>query len=71
MCCIFTPAIVLNSSPDRWIEVPLPEEPKFSGCLRASSISSLTFVAGTLLLTTSRLGVDARKLTGVKSLTWL
>src|SRR5512133_2995736 len=71
MCCIFTPAIVLKSSPERWIDVPLPDEPNDSGDFFASSISSFTLDAGTDLFTTSRLGVDARKVIGVKSLMWL
>ncbi|MNT27101.1 hypothetical protein D3C72_1627170 [compost metagenome] len=29
-CTISTPAIDLNSSPDRWLVVPLPAEPMFS-----------------------------------------
>src|SRR5450759_1652530 len=26
ICVIFRPVIILNNSPDRWIEVPLPED---------------------------------------------
>ena len=48
-----------------------PAEPKDSGCFFARSISSRTLLAGTVLLTTSRLGVDARKVIGVKSRRWL
>jgi hypothetical protein len=25
-----TPAMILNSSPERWFELPMPEEPKMS-----------------------------------------
>ena len=53
------------------MDVPLPEDPKLSGVCLASAISSFTFLAGTALLTTSKLGVDAKKLIGVKSLMWL
>jgi hypothetical protein len=30
MCCICAPVCVLNSSPDRWIDVPAPDDAKFS-----------------------------------------
>ena len=70
-CWVFTPARLLNSSPDTCTEVPMPGEPKVScpGLAFASAISSCRVFAGTSLLTTSRFGVEAIRVTGAKSLT--
>ena len=61
----------LSSSPDRWLDVPLPNEPKFSfpGLAFAKAISSRADFAGSSGLTTSRLGTDAVRVMGLKSLT--
>src|SRR4029453_15257097 len=43
-CVICTPAITLKSSPDRWIDVPLPDDAKlsFPGLALAQAMSSCT-----------------------------
>ena len=65
-----TPVIDLNSSPDKWIELPLPEEAKLSspGFSLTSAISSATEWTSTSGLTTSTLGTVATSVTGAKSL---
>src|SRR4029079_7266367 len=71
-CVISTPVIVLNSSPDRWIDVPLPDDAKLSlpGFAFAYAISSCTDLNGNDGLTTSTFGTPATRITGAKSLTW-
>ncbi|MNY42700.1 hypothetical protein D3C86_1776160 [compost metagenome] len=66
-----TCAMVLNNSPATCSDVPTPGVPNCSapGLDLASAISSCTFLAGTDGLTTSTLGVEASRITGVKSLT--
>ncbi|MOA45142.1 hypothetical protein D3C78_1675090 [compost metagenome] len=63
-----TPAMDWNSSPDRWLLVPLPAELKLSppGFLRASATSSATDFAGSCGFTTSRLEVTWVRPTGAK-----
>ena len=43
MCTIFTPVMALKSSPARWFEPPLPEDPKLSapGLALASGVTVL------------------------------
>ena len=47
-CCICTPVKDLNTSPDRWLDAPLPAEPKVTlpGLARAKAIRSWTVLAG-------------------------
>ena len=70
MWTILTPAMTLNSSPARWLEPPLPAEPKLSapGLALASAISSWIDFAGTLRLTTTTSGVVLISVIGSKSL---
>ncbi|MNO01943.1 hypothetical protein D3C81_2222200 [compost metagenome] len=51
----------LNSSPERWVELPEPEEAKeyFPGFAWASLIRSATLETGRSLLTMSTLLMDA------------
>ena len=61
----------LNSSPERWIEVPLPLDAKVSlpGSFFAASISSRTLLGGKEGAATSTLGTPATSETGAKSRT--
>ncbi len=60
----------LSTSPDSWLVDPLPAEAKVMvpGLARSSANSSCTFLAGTLLLTTSTLTKRPASPMGVKSL---
>ena len=68
--------MVLNSSPARWIEVPLPELAMFRrpGLARAtlmrSGTEAMPRLAALAGLSTSTLGTPATSVTGTKSLTW-
>ncbi len=55
------PAMRLKSSPQRWSELPTPEEAKasFPGSFLAFSMSCLTFFAGNSGATIRMCGVDA------------
>ena len=66
-----TPAMLLNSSPDRCCDVPLPLEAKvyLPGFFFISAMSSATVFAGTSLFTTSMLGTRAISVIGTKSFT--
>jgi hypothetical protein len=68
-CDICTPVITLNSSPDKWIDVPLPLEAKLiaPGLSFASLINSATVFAGTEGCATSTFGTPATRMTGAKS----
>jgi hypothetical protein len=70
-CCISTPAMPLNSSPERCCDVPLPLEAKFQlpGFAFMSLMSSATFLAGMSLLTTSMFGTRAISVIATKSFT--
>ena len=61
--------MVLNNSPHRCGEPPTPDEAKLMppDFDFASAISSLTLVAGTLLLTTIKYGITAMRAIGAKS----
>jgi len=67
---------ILNSSPARWMDVPLPELEKFSrpGLARATLIRSATelmpYFCACAGFTTSTLGTPATSVTGTKSFTW-
>ena len=63
------PAVVLSSSPQRWLVVPLPPEAKLSepGFALASAISSARFAAPSEGCTTIMFGVVAALVTGVRS----
>ncbi|MNR00373.1 hypothetical protein D3C85_1161430 [compost metagenome] len=67
---ISMPAIDLNNSPDKWLELPLPAEPKVSapGFCLASATSSLTLLTGRLFGTTSTLTVEATEPTASNDL---
>ena len=71
MCCILTPAIVLNSSPEMCCEVPLPAEPNeyLFGFAFSSAMNSRTLLAGTLGCTSSTLGCVAYIVIGSKLVT--
>src|SRR5258708_13145472 len=62
---------MLKSSPARWLEVPLPPEPKFisPGFVFASRMNSASVLAGTEGWVTMTFGTVATRLTGAKSLT--
>ena len=64
-----TPAITLNSSPARWMEDPMPAEPKVSlpGDLRASRTRSATPFSREAAGTTRMFGVDATMPIGIRS----
>jgi hypothetical protein len=70
------PDMLLNSSPDRWIEVPLPELAKFSlpGLALATRARSCTelmpYFCALAGLSTSTLGTPATSVIGTKSFTW-
>ncbi len=66
-----TPAIALNSSPDKCGAVPVPAEAKFNwpGRLFARAMSSFTDLAGTDGCTTSTLGAAVVSAIGAKSRT--
>src|SRR5688572_25156090 len=68
-CDICTPVSTLNSSPDRWIEVPLPLEAKLMvpGLDLATATSSGTVFAGTDGCATSTFGTPATSTIGAKS----
>src|SRR6185503_2154372 len=68
-CSIFTPVIMLKSSADMWIEVPLPEEAKliWPGLDLASAMNSLTVLAGTAGCTSMTFGTRATSATDAKS----
>src|ERR1700687_3428693 len=61
--------MLLNSSDERWVELPAPDEPKDSepGFSLASAMSSRTLFAGSSGGTTSTLVIEATKITGSKS----
>ena len=61
--------MVLNNSPARWFEPPLPDEPKFSapGLALATAINSFMFFAGTPGCTTTTSGVVLISVIGSKS----
>ena len=61
-----TPAIVLNSSPDRCCDVPLPLEANeyLPGLALSSAISSFTSFAGSAGLITSMFGTRAISVIG-------
>ena len=64
------PVIVLNSSPETWIDVPEPDDANVILPSRLPrAMNSVSVFAGTSLLMTSRLGVVASSVTGAKSLT--
>src|SRR5258706_1094028 len=71
MWTILTPAMVLNSSPARCCGVPLPGEPKVSSPGRdfATTINSLTELAGMEGWTTRTIVTMATSLTGSQSFT--
>ena len=58
-----TLVIALNSSPERWIEVPLPDDAKLTvpGLALANSISSFTVLYGREGCDTSRFGTMATR----------
>ena len=62
--------MVLKSSPERWIEVPLPLEAKLISpdFVLSSSINSFTDLAGSDGCTTRTLGTAAISPMGTKSL---
>ena len=64
-------AMVLKSSPARWLTVPVPDDAKLSlpGCALASAINSLTDFAGTAGCTRTISGTIAVCTTGEKSRT--
>ncbi|MNV87123.1 hypothetical protein D3C71_1812210 [compost metagenome] len=66
-----TPAVDLNSSAARWLEVPWPLEAKeyFSGSFFSSATNSFKLLAGTDWFTDITLGMVATTVRGVKSLT--
>ncbi|RYY93548.1 MAG: hypothetical protein EOO24_26570, partial [Comamonadaceae bacterium] len=57
-------------SPERWMLLPLPDEPMFSlpGLPLASAVSSATLFTGTEGLTTSTLGTAPTLAMGMKAL---
>ena len=65
------PDIDLKSSPERCCDVPLPLDANvyLPGFALSSTISSVTFFAGTSGLTTSMFGTRASSTIGTKSLT--
>jgi len=71
MCCISTPVIVLNSSPERCCDVPLPLDAKLylPGLALSSAINSRTSFAGNSGLTTSMFGTRTISVIGAKSRT--
>ena len=68
-CCIFTPVIAMNSSPERWMVVPLPADAKLTlpGLALAYSMNSATVLAGTEGCTSMTFGPFARPATGTMS----
>ncbi len=66
---ICTPVIDLNISPERWIELPAPEDAKLSlpGLILPYAMSSCTVFTGSAGFTTRTLGTDAIIVTGAKS----
>ncbi|CFO09241.1 Uncharacterised protein [Bordetella pertussis] len=64
------PVAILNSSPVRWVVEPTPEEAKNTvlGFSLAQATNSFVVWAGTVLLTTIRLGRVAIREIGWKSL---
>ena len=63
------PVITLNISPQRWSDVPCPDEAKayLPGSRLSSAISSGTVLTGSALFTTSRFGNMPIIDTGAKS----
>ena len=71
-CSMSTLAIDANSSPARWIDVPLPAEAKVTlpGSALACAITSATvFAFDWAALVTSTLGTTASRETGAKFFT--
>src|SRR6056297_790985 len=66
---MFAPVRDLNISPDRWIELPTPDDPKVLPSALAASRNSPAVWNGLSLLTTITLGMDINSLIGAKSAT--
>ncbi|MNN96838.1 hypothetical protein D3C81_2158870 [compost metagenome] len=68
---MFNPVFILNISPDRWMDEPLPEDAKVMpmGVSLANLMYSGRLCTGRLGLTTSKLGILAMSPMGSKSLT--
>ncbi|MNT55681.1 hypothetical protein D3C72_1929330 [compost metagenome] len=66
-----TPAMVLSSSPARWLLAPLPAEPKVisPGLSLAMAISCLRSLMGEFAAVTMISGTVVTRITGAKSLT--
>ena len=71
MCCIFTPAMVLNISPEMCCDVPLPAEPNeyFFGFGLHQRDELAQLLAGTLGCSSSTLGCVAYIVIGSKLFT--
>jgi hypothetical protein len=66
---IFTPAIILNSSPERWMELPVPDDAILilPGLALAWAMNSGTVLAGNEGFTSMIFGAVSRLATGAMS----
>ena len=68
-CVSFTPAICASSSPDRWLEVPMPARrvrQRRAGCSWRAPAARAMFLAGTLGVHDEHVGNDAEAFDGAE-----